>query len=557
MKLSFWRRRPKRSYGPGRIAVTDPKVREQISLLGLTEEDLGVLAGWKDVCAGVLDRLVDEFYDQILGNPTMKDFLLRHTTVERQRPRITRYVTTMFEGRIDDEYLEYRRRVGKVHDVINLDANWYVAMYEVIRRVLTEAVAGAGATREDLEAFRVALSRIIQLDIGLVIAALMDSRVDKAESLNKAESSEREVRGFLGDVLGVLERVAAKDLTARMEGDYEGDFAKTKAALNTAVENLEAALGEVAAASEQVASTAAQISSGAQSLAERAAQQASALEEVSSSVQEMAGAARQNASNAQEARSMAEKARATASNGVESMRHLSAAVEKIKASADSTAKIVKTIDEIAFQTNLLALNAAVEAARAGEAGKGFAVVAEEVRNLAMRSAEAAKDTATLIEESVKNANSGVALNEGVLKNLEEIAAQVDRVGEVMAEIAAASEQQNQGVEQINQAVEELNTLTQQTAASSEESASASEQLTGQAARLRELAAQFALSAQQPLHRPRPAQPPRKEAVPRKPAPAAAGKGNGKGKGPFKVPNRPDPRRVIPFDDEDEATLQEF
>src|SRR5207244_3670763 len=133
--------------------------------------------------------------------------------------------------------------------------------------------------------------------------------------------------------------------------------------------------------------------------------------------------------------------------GVRSMQHLSEAITKIKGSADSTAKIVKTIDEIAFQTNLLALNAAVEAARAGDAGKGFAVVAEEVRNLAMRSAEAAKHTANLIEESVKNADGGVALNQEVLSNLQEINGQIEKVSEVVAEIAAASDQQSQGVEQ--------------------------------------------------------------------------------------------------------------
>src|SRR5204863_8178687 len=139
--------------------------------------------------------------------------------------------------------------------------------------------------------------------------------------------------------------------------------------------------------------------------------QASSLEEISSSLQEVAAMARQNAANCKEARSIADTARKAAEHGFNQMERLSQSIEKIKTSADATAKIVKTIDEIAFQTNLLALNAAVEAARAGDAGKGFAVVAEEVRNLAMRSAEAAKNTANLIEESVKNVEGGVALNQ--------------------------------------------------------------------------------------------------------------------------------------------------
>jgi methyl-accepting chemotaxis protein len=208
----------------------------------------------------------------------------------------------------------------------------------------------------------------------------------------------------------------------------------------------------------------------------------------------MASMTKQNAANAKEARGLSEAARGSSDRGVDSMKRLSQSIDKIKASSDATAKIVKTIDEIAFQTNLLALNAAVEAARAGDAGKGFAVVAEEVRNLAMRSAEAAKNTANLIEESVKNAEGGVVLNAEVLKNLDEINGQIRKVSEVMAEIAAASDQQSQGIEQVNTAVEQMNQVTQQVAANAEESASAAEELSGQANELQSMVSQFQLGS---------------------------------------------------------------
>jgi methyl-accepting chemotaxis protein len=175
------------------------------------------------------------------------------------------------------------------------------------------------------------------------------------------------------------------------------------------------------------------------------------------------------------------------------MQRLSEAIEKIKLSSDKTAKIVKTIDEIAFQTNLLALNAAVEAARAGDAGKGFAVVAEEVRSLAMRSAEAAKNTADMIDESVDNAENGVALNQEVLKNLQEINERATRVSEVIMEIAAASEQQNEGIRQISGGIEQMNQITQHNAANAEESASAAEELSGQAYEMQSMVANFKLS----------------------------------------------------------------
>jgi methyl-accepting chemotaxis protein len=297
----------------------------------------------------------------------------------------------------------------------------------------------------------------------------------------------------VNEAAAVLEKVAARDLGARVAGDYHGDHAKIKNTLNTAVNNLDEALSQVAIAAEQVTSAAGQISSGSQALAQGSSEQASSLEEISSSLQEMSSMTKQNAANAKEARNLSDGARASSGRGVDSMHRLSEAINKIKASSDATAKIVKTIDEIAFQTNLLALNAAVEAARAGDAGKGFAVVAEEVRNLAMRSAEAAKNTANLIEESVHNAEGGVSINQEVLKNLEEINEQVKKVGEVMAEIAAASDQQSQGVDQVNVAVEQMNQVTQQTAANSEESASAAEELSGQAEEMQSMVGSFRLS----------------------------------------------------------------
>ncbi len=297
----------------------------------------------------------------------------------------------------------------------------------------------------------------------------------------------------LNESATILERLAQRDLTARISGDYQGDHARIKTALNTAIGNLDGGLSQVALTAEQVNSASSQINAGSEGLSQGAAGQAASLEEVSSSLQEMASMTKQNAANAKEARSVSESTRTSAQRGMDNMQRLSEAINKIKASADATAKIVKTIDEIAFQTNLLALNAAVEAARAGDAGKGFAVVAEEVRNLAMRSAEAAKNTANMIEDSVRNAEGGVAINKEVLSNLEEINQEVNRVTEMMAEIASASDQQSQGIDQINTSIEQMNQITQQVAASAEESASSAQEMTAQSAELANLVSGFKLS----------------------------------------------------------------
>ncbi len=230
---------------------------------------------------------------------------------------------------------------------------------------------------------------------------------------------------------------------------------------------------------EQVSSASEQISRASQQVAQGANEQASGIEETSSSLEEIASMTKQNASNAEEANRLMGEVSHLVNTGQESMNRLGKAIEEIKRSSDSTSKIIKTIDEIAFQTNLLALNAAVEAARAGDAGKGFAVVAEEVRNLAQRAGEAARNTANLIEGSIKNSDQGVSVATETTKALKEVTGSVQKISSLISEIAAASKEQSQGIEQVATAVAQMNQVTQASAANAEESASASEALNAQ------------------------------------------------------------------------------
>jgi methyl-accepting chemotaxis protein len=236
---------------------------------------------------------------------------------------------------------------------------------------------------------------------------------------------------------------------------------------------------DLAEGTQQILSASDQISQASQQVAQGTGAQASSIEETSSSLEEIASMTKQNASHAEEANGLMSEVAGSINKGKESMDRLSRAIEEIKRSSDSTSRIVKTIDEIAFQTNLLALNAAVEAARAGDAGKGFAVVAEEVRNLAQRAAEAARNTAALIEGSIRNADQGVSVASETTKALNEVTVSAQKVSDLISEIAAASKEQAQGIDQVVTAVAQMNQVTQANAANAEESASASEALHAQ------------------------------------------------------------------------------
>ncbi len=238
-------------------------------------------------------------------------------------------------------------------------------------------------------------------------------------------------------------------------------------------------------ASDQIASAADAVSHSSQTLAEGASEQAAAIEETSSSLEEMSSMTKQNADNASHANQLMTETKSTVAKASQSMGNLTLSMREISKASEETSKIIKTIDEIAFQTNLLALNAAVEAARAGEAGAGFAVVADEVRNLALRAAEAAKNTADLIESTVKKVKEGSDLVKKTENEFGEVTASVGKSGELIGEISAASQEQAQGIEQVNKAVSEMDKVVQENAANAEESAAASEEMNAQATRMKE------------------------------------------------------------------------
>jgi methyl-accepting chemotaxis protein len=337
-----------------------------------------------------------------------------------------------------------------------------------------------------------------------VVAAIKDGRLEVRSAATRFEGSYRELMTGINEMLDsiiapisealvVLDRLADNDLTVRFSGDYRGDFARIQKAFNAAITRLDERLSQVSRNSTRVADTTQQINSSSQAVAEMAEQQTISLENASTKLGSIAAVTKQTSVTAQQARSHVELARTSADTGAASMERLSRAIENIKSSSDQTSRIVKTIDEIAFQTNLLALNAAVEAARAGEAGRGFSVVAEEVRSLAMRSAEAARNTAALIEESARHAATGFALNLEAVKNFEEISRRVHEARQMVNQIAEDSEEQNLGINQITEELDQIMRLTLKNSVSSGESLSSAETLRAEAEDMAQMIRTFRLS----------------------------------------------------------------
>lgn len=473
------------------------KVILGISLRALTSDvsTSAYVAGLIGLLIAFMGSLVFSVIASRIVTP-IRTLQLAAQKIARGDPNVVVDITSNDEiGRLADSF---RELIGYFKDV--------AAAAEAINKGDLSSKVVVKSDQDVLSKNFLALKGVMD-EIGRLIAAVREGRLGvrgKSEEFqgiyrHLIESINRmmdEIVEPIQDASRALEKVAQRDLTARMQGKYQGDYAIMKQALDTAISNLADGLHQVAATSKHVADASGEISTGSQNLTVGGNEQSAALEEVSRRLDDILKVIQRNSVFAREASNISKEARQSAGKGVESMRRLSEAIDRIKASADETAKIVKTIDEIAFQTNLLSLNAAVEAARAGDTGKGFAIVAGEVRSLAMRSATAAKNTAQMLEESARNALDGVTINREVLKNLGEINEHINKVGQVMLEITATSEEQASGAQHITAAVGRASSVTQQNAAAAQQSSVSAQELSAQASAMQKLVLTFRLGNQE-------------------------------------------------------------
>jgi len=319
-----------------------------------------------------------------------------------------------------------------------------------------------------------------------------DYKGDHAEIKNALNSTLYALSIYITEISQVLVEMSNSNLDIAINNEYKGDFSEIKDALNLIIASFNDVFGEINNSSEQVASGSRQVSDGSQALSQGATEQASSIEQLTASITEVAAQTKENAINANQANELALTAKENAEKGNNHMNGMLNSMKEINESSSNISKIIKVIDDIAFQTNILALNAAVEAARAGQHGKGFAVVAEEVRNLAARSANAAKETTTLIEGSIKKAEAGTQIANDTAKALVEIVGGVAKVSELVGQIASASNEQATAISQINKGVEQVSQVVQTNSATAEESAAASEELSSQAELLKEMVGKFKL-----------------------------------------------------------------
>jgi methyl-accepting chemotaxis protein len=474
---------------------------QRLEFIGFDTQARAALRDLRPLISRAIGPALTVFYDKVRTTPETRRFFQDDTHMANAKNRQIQHWKIISSADYDDGYLQAVQKIGQAHARLGLEPRWYIGGYALVTEGLIRALvtelwpklfqrSKSGADR--MSAGLSALMKAVMLDMDCAISIYLDTL---AEEARRAEATlqtgnRKVVEDAMQIMANSLERLAAGDLTSRVTDELSADYQKLKHDFNAAVDKLREAFNALAESTTNIKTGAEEIAAASEDLSRRTEKQAASLEQTAAALEQLTASVKQTAAGAGEAAKLVVTMKGDAQESGDVVKQAVSAMGGIEASSQQISKIIGVIDEIAFQTNLLALNAGVEAARAGDAGRGFAVVAQEVRALAQRSAEAAKEIKTLIATSTTEVGLGVNLVRQTGQSLQRIIDRVANVDRLVAEIAASAKEQAGSLNEVNIAVSQMDQLTQQNAAMVEQATAATHSLRGETDELALLVARF-------------------------------------------------------------------
>ena len=460
------------------MSDTRNEIADKLKFVGMDKAQMEALSEFKPLIAKTVGPALDRFYEQATANPETARHFRDKSHVAHAKQKQVDHWGIIAEGRFNNEYIDGVTRIGKVHAKLGLEPKWYIGGYSLILEQLVTGIIeaelkGFGAGKKGKKAARgvTAVVKAALIDMDYAISVYLDElSQERARAEQERERLKAEQDEALKIISSALDCLAENDLEFRITESLPESFGAMAENYNSAVESLRSTLADVRHTSAEINSAASNLATAADNLSGRTEQQAASLEESSAALHELNQSMRSSTMTANDAASRVMEAEASARQSGNVVDKAMAAMGEIDKSSAKISSIIGVIDDIAFQTNLLALNAGVEAARAGEAGRGFAVVAQEVRELAQRCANAAREIKDLITVSSSQVKTGVELVEETGQSLGDIIAKVAAVQELVKDISTATEQQTSGLGEISGAVSQMDQITQSNATMVQENA---------------------------------------------------------------------------------------
>ncbi|MDR3510110.1 MAG: methyl-accepting chemotaxis protein [Caulobacteraceae bacterium] len=462
----------------------DEVLDERLNFIRLDAEAQARIRAVKPMIMRELPAVLDAFYDQVRAFPQTRAFFPDPARMAAAKDRQLAHWERVSSGQFDQAYLSAVTKVGQTHARVGLEPRWYIGGYALMLEALVGAVlearwpkGGFGAKGPGVKQVAAELGAVVKatlLDMDLSISVYLEaSESARKAAEERAKATSAAVIDAIGDALSAL---AEGDLTHRIGDELPDEYGRLRDDFNAALARMAGTVAVIQSSAGGINASTDEISQASDDLSRRTEHQAASLEETAAALDEITATVRQTADGARQANDAVHAASGAARRSHEVVTKAVAAMGEIEHSSQQITQIIGVIDEIAFQTNLLALNAGVEAARAGDAGRGFAVVAQEVRALAQRSADAAKQIKTLISTSSQHVNQGVSLVRETGEALESIVASVDQIDGLVSEIAASANEQSSGLGEVNVAINQMDQVVQQNAAMVEQSTAAAHSL---------------------------------------------------------------------------------